>query len=88
MKLQWWDKRAIEWQKAVMESDAGDKKLQMLGLDEVPITSFEVKKAILHTRHDMVLLWSSVSSVNAQLQSIKRLLIIVVALLAYLAIRS
>lgn len=88
MKPQWWDQRAIDMQRAVIDSDARDKDDGLTGLPEVPVTSFEVRKAILHTRHDMVLLWSCLSSVNAQLQTIKRLLVVVAILLAYLAIRA
>ena len=83
--LAWWDHRAVELQNGVMASDERDNAAPGF---EVPVTSFQVRKAILHTRHDIVLLWSSLSSVNAQLQTIKRLLIAVVVLLAYLAIRA
>lgn len=84
--LTWWDYRAVKLQEEVIASDQVDKA--GLSGPEVPVTAFDVRKAILHTRHDIVLLWSSLSSVNAQLQTIKRLLIAVVVLLAYLAIRA
>ncbi len=88
MKMPWWEQRAIALQQEVIAADERDKMAGLSGIYEVPVTSFEVRKAILHTRHDMVLLWSSISSANSQLQSIKRLLIAVVVLLAYLAIRG
>ncbi len=83
--LTWWDYKAVKLQEDLIASDERDNAAPGF---EVPVTSFQVRKAILHTRHDIVLLWSSLSSVNAQLQTIKRLLIAVVVLLAYLASRA
>ena len=79
----WWDERAARLQDGVRASDARDAA----GF-EVPISAFETRKAVTHTRQDIVMLVSLASSLNAQAQTIKRLLIAVVVLLAYLAIRA
>ena len=78
MKHFWWDKMAIEMQRRLIESDAGDKRLADTGWQEIPITGFEVKKAILHNRHDIVMVISLLSSVNLQLSWIKWLLVILI----------
>ena len=88
MSIFWWDKVAFENQRRVMESDAGDKRLATTGFAEISISGFEVKKAALHTRHDVVLVASQLSSINLQLQWIRWLLILAIFALVYMAIKA
>ncbi len=89
MKIFWWDKIAFESQRLLMESDSGDKRLAEQGIfPEIPISDFEAKKAALHTRHDMVLIASLLSSINLQLQWIRWILIIAVISVIYIALKA
>lgn len=79
IKRPWWDKRAIELEQGVLESAAQTES------SRPPVTGAQVKWAILQTRQDMVMLASYLSSANAQLRTIRRLLAIVAGLLAIIA---
>jgi len=75
-----WDRQAAELQRRIIESDHDRSKWAP------PVTAAQVKLAILHTRHDMVMLVSYLSSANAQLRTIRRLLAFVSGLLGVIAI--
>lgn len=76
------DEAAAELQRGVKydELDNLDK-----GLDDYSET--QVRQAIVHTRQDMVLLVSHLSSLNKQAGSIRRLLWIITGLLIWLLLR-
>ena len=82
LDLPWWDARAVRLQNAIVQRDALTEQ------DTPSVTGAQVRRAILHTRHDMVLLWVSLSSANAQLRTIRRLLVAVVIILGLIAVTS
>lgn len=73
----WWDERADRLQAKVicreMENLPGDDFYEQI----------VVKRAIIHTREDVVMIYSQLSSLNAQLFVAKWALLAIVALLAY-----
>lgn len=74
--MAWWDKKADDLVYKVRSAE---------NLDET--FDDDVKKAIVRTREDVVLLVSFLSSANRQLSSIKWALFFVVILLAFIAFR-
>ena len=75
----WWDERAAQLQR--MGRDGERTKTDTYSDDEV-------RRAIIYTREDVVLLVSYLSSANEQLVLVARLLMAAVALLAIIAWRS
>ncbi|HUE80282.1 MAG TPA: hypothetical protein VMN38_11720 [Sphingomicrobium sp.] len=81
LKGPWWEKRAFEFEQVVLESAASMVEFRP------PVTGAQVKWAILQIRQDMIILASYLSSANAQLRTIRRLLGIVAGLLAIIVVQ-
>jgi len=77
--MQWWNEKAAQLQAMGREADTGQ-------IDTY--TADEVRRAIIYTRQDVVLLASYLSSANEQLWVIARLLMAIIALLVVIAWRA
>lgn len=69
-------------QRAVMSSERTNLEK---GLDDY--TEEEVRQATVHTRQDLVLVVSYLSALNTQAATIRRLLWLILAVLAFVALR-
>lgn len=79
MGVPWWDRKALD----LGHSVRADERKQ----EDATYSSREVRMAVVHTREDVILLASLLSSVNRQLSWIVALLAIILATLGYIAIR-
>jgi hypothetical protein len=73
-----WDKRAARVQASVRESELENP---------IEYSERETRSAIIHTREDIVLVVSNLSSANGQLSMIKGALVVVALILLYIAYR-
>ena len=76
--VSWWDKTAGELQQSVR---AAEQELIEDYSDE------KVRQQIVHTREDIVAIYSYMSSANKHLGAIKVLLLVAIAVLVYIAVR-
>jgi hypothetical protein len=72
------DQRAGALQRAVMRDEADNIEK---GLDDY--SESQVRQAIVHTRQDMVLIASHLSSANRQLATMRRLLWVIVVIVCW-----
>ena len=75
--MSWWSERAARLQSGVRSDEARIRQ------DYPPE---EVRRSVVHSREDIVLLIGHVDAVNIQLRTIKWLLVVVAILLGYLAL--
>lgn len=73
--MTWWDEKASELQRKLIAADYGASQID----DDT------AKHAVIHTRQDIALLVSYLSSANRQLSDIKKLLFPIMLLLAVIA---
>jgi len=78
--MSWWSKRASNLQLAVRESEAAYSHVNIYEEDEI-------RRAIVHTRQDIILLASYLDSLNSQMRSVRWLLTGVLACLIVLMLR-
>lgn len=64
----WWDERAGALQRSVRAEET---------MDDTEHDDAAVRRSVVHAREDIVLIVSLLSSVNAQLEQVRRLLLIV-----------
>lgn len=76
--MPWFDDKAGSLQSAVQHSELEK------GFD---YAEADVRRATVHTRDDVVMLVSHLSSMNWQLRSVRRLLMLIAALLAVLVLK-
>lgn len=62
----WWDELAVTAQREITREDEGSSNFD--GLE-----SYRIKRAILHTRYDMMMVIAYLSAANRQLNDLKRI---------------
>jgi hypothetical protein len=72
--MSWWDEEASRLLRSVRASEL-DK--------EIDYGEEEVLRSVVHTRDDIVLLFSQVSSLNRQIWQTKLLLLVIIGLMAF-----
>lgn len=78
--MSWWDDKAARLQASVRSAERDMPEIDMY-------EDQEIKRAVLHTREDIVMVLSLLSSLNGQIRTVQWLLAVIVALLAYAAFR-
>jgi hypothetical protein len=76
--VSWWSERAAQLQSGVRSDEAGH-------VHDYPLE--EVRRSVVHSREDIVLLIGHVDAVNMQLRTIKWLLAVIAVSLIYFALR-
>ena len=78
--MSWWDERAGKLQTSVRAAEIERPDVDYF--DE-----HDIKRAIIHSREDLVLIYSQLSSLNAQISCTKWLLVLIAALLSYATLK-
>lgn len=79
--MTWWDHKAGRLQQSVRSAE-----IEMPAMDMYEEQA--IKRAIIHTREDVVMIYSQLSSLNSQVRTVKWLLAIIAALIGYAVFRS
>ena len=78
--MSWWNDKASRLQSGVRSDEINRS-------DQYRYSGADVRRSIVHGREDIVLLVSHLDAANFQLSQIKWLLVVIAALLGYLALR-